>query len=100
MRDKDVKLEFQYARDFFDGRLTRATRGYAFKGGDRSGYVWLLARRLGLSLEGFHLTSKNPELNAEVAWRFFRYGHLIIGAENLTDDIRYTAGIRLIGSNW
>ena len=99
MRDKDVKLEFQYARDFFDGRL----RGRLGVMRSRAGIgvdVWLLARRLGLSLEGFHLTSKSPELNAEVAWRFFRYGHLIIGAENLTDDIRYTAGIRLIGSNW
>ena len=99
VRDKDVKFEFQYAQDFFDGRL-RGRLGFMRSRAGLGMDVWLLSRRLGLTLEGFHLTSKNPELNAEVAWRFFRYGHLIIGAENLTDDIRYTAGIRLVGRNW
>ena len=99
VRDKDVKFEGQYARDFLDdacaGRIG-FMRSRAGLGID----AWLLSRRLGLTLEGFHLTSKTPELNAELAWRFFGNGHLILGAENLTDDIRYTAGIRLIGSNW
>ena len=99
VRDKDVKIEGQYAQDFFDGRL-RGRLGFMRSRAGLGMDVWLLARRLGLTVEGFHLTSKNPELNAELAWRFFRYGHLILGAENLTDDIRYTAGIRLVGSNW
>ena len=99
VRDKDVKFEFQYARDFFNGRL-RGRLGFMRSRAGLGMDVWLLSRRLGLTLEGFHLTSKSPELNAEAAWRFFRHGHLIIGAENLTDDIRYTAGIRLAGRNW
>ena len=99
LRDKDVKFEGQYAQDFFDGRL-RGRLGFMRSRAGLGMDVWLLARRLGLTVEGFHLTSKNPELNAELAWRFFGYGHLILGAENLTDDIRYTAGIRLVGSNW
>ena len=99
VRDKDVKIEFQYAHDFFDGHL-RGRLGFMRSRAGLGMDAWLLSRRLGLTLEGFHLTSKNPELNAELAWRFFHYGHLILGAENLTDDIRYTAGIRLIGRNW
>ncbi|MDE0301434.1 MAG: MlaD family protein [Candidatus Poribacteria bacterium] len=99
MRNKDVKFESQYAQDFFDGRL-RGRVGFMRSRAGVGIDAWLFARRLGLTVEGFHLTSKNPELNAEMAWRFFRYGHVILGAENLTDDIRYTAGIRLVGSNW
>ncbi len=99
VRDKDVKFEGQYARDFLDGRL-RGRIGFMRSRAGLGIDAWLLSRRLGLTLEGFHLTSKTPELNAELAWRFFGNGHLILGAENLTDDIRYTAGIRLIGSNW
>jgi len=98
-RTEEIKIDFQYGYDFTDhlrGRVgfMRSKVGVGFD-------VWLLARRLGISLEGTHLTSKDPELGAEVAWRFFRNGQIIIGAEDLTSgNIRYTAGLRFLSKNW
>ena len=98
-RTEEIKVDFQYGYDFTDhlrGRVgfMRSKVGVGFD-------VWLLARRLGISLEGTHLTSKNPELGAEVAWRFFRNGQIIIGAEDLTSgNTRYTAGLRFLSKNW
>lgn len=98
VRQEDVKFEFQYGYDFTEhlrGRLgfMRSKPGAGFD-------LWLLSKRLGITLEGTRITSKNPELNTEVTWRLFPYGHIIIGAENLTDDIRYTAGFRISSRNW
>ncbi len=98
-REEEIKLDFQYGYDFTNnlrGRVgfIRSRVGVGFD-------VWLLSRRLGISLEGTRLTSKNPELGAEVAWRFFPYGQIIIGAEDLTSgDIHYTAGLRFLSKNW
>ena len=98
-REEEIKLDFQYGYDFTNnlrGRVgfIRSRVGVGFD-------VWLLSRKLGISLEGTRLTSKNPELGAEVAWRFFPYGQIIIGAEDLTSgDIHYTAGLRFLSKNW
>ena len=98
-REEEIKLDFQYGYDFTSnlrGRVgfMRSRVGVGFD-------VWLLSRKLGISLEGTRLTSKNPELGAEVAWRFFPYGQIIIGAEDLTSgDIHYTAGLRFLSKNW
>ena len=98
-RDEEIKVDFQYGYDFTNnlrGRVgfMRSKVGVGFD-------VWLLSRKLGISLEGTHLTSKNPELGAEVAWRFFPNGQIIIGAEDLiSDNIRYTAGLRFLSKNW
>ena len=98
-RDEEIKVDFQYGYDFTNnlrGRVgfMRSKVGVGFD-------VWLLARKLGISLEGTHLTSKSPELGAEMAWWFFPNGQIIIGAEDLiSDDIRYTAGIRFLSKNW
>ena len=98
-REEEIKLDFQYGYDFTNnlrGRVgfMRSRVGAGFD-------VWLLSRKLGISLEGTHLTSKNPELGAEVAWRFFPNGQIIIGAEDLTSgNIRYTAGLRFLSKNW
>ena len=98
-REEEIKLDFQYGYDFTDnlrGRVgfMRSKVGLGFD-------VWLLSRKLGITFEGTHLTSKNPELGAEVAWRFLPYGQIIIGAEDLTSgDIRYTAGLRFSSRNW
>lgn len=98
-REEEIKLDFQYGYDFtgnLRGRVgfMRSRVGVGFD-------VWLLSRKLGISLEGTRLTSKNPELGAEVAWRFFPYGQIIIGAEDLTSgDIHYTAGLRFLSRNW
>ena len=62
--------------------------------------VWLWARRIGLSVEGIGLTSSEPELNTEVAIRFFRYGQLLLGAENLTGEPRWTTGFRFFNREW
>ena len=98
-REEEIKLDFQYGYDFTNnlrGRVgfIRSRVGVGFD-------VWLLSRKLGISLEGTRLTSKNPELGAEVAWRFFPYGQIIIGAEDLASgDIHYTAGLRFLSKNW
>ena len=98
-RGEEIKLDFQYGYDFTNnlrGRVgfMRSRVGVGFD-------VWLLSRKLGIGLEGTRLTSKNPELGAEVAWRFFPYGQIIIGAEDLTSgDIHYTAGLRFLSKNW
>ena len=98
-REEEIKLDFQYGYDFTDnlrGRVgfMRSRAGLGFD-------VWLLSRKLGITIEGTHLTSKNPELGTEVAWRFLPYGQIIIGAEDLTSgNIRYTAGLRFSSRNW
>lgn len=98
-REEEIKLDFQYGYDFTNhlrGRVgfMRSRVGVGFD-------VWLLSRKLGISLEGTRLTSENPELGAEVAWRFFPNGQIIIGAEDLiSGNIRYTAGIRFLSKNW
>ena len=98
-REEEIKVDFQYGYDFTNhlrGRVgfMRSKVGVGFD-------VWLLSQRLGISLEGTHLTSKDPELGAEVAWRFFPNGQIIIGAEDLTSgNIRYTAGLRFLSKNW
>ena len=98
-REEEINLDFQYGYDFTNHLRGRAgfMRSKVGVGFD----VWLLSRRLGISLEGTHLTSKDPKLSAEVAWRSFPYGQIIIGAEDLTSgNIRYTAGLRLLSKNW
>ena len=98
-RAEEIKLDFQYGYDFTDnlrGRVgfMRSRVGLGFD-------VWLLSQKLGITVEGTHLTSKNPELATELAWRFLPYGQIIIGAEDLTSgDIRYTAGLRFSSRNW
>ena len=98
-REEEIKVDFQYGYDFTNnlrGRVgfMRSKVGVGFD-------VWLLSRKLGISLEGTHLTSRNPELGAEVAWRFFPNGQIILGAEDLTSgNIRYTAGLRFLSKNW
>ena len=98
-REEEVKLDFQYGYDFTGNLRGRAgfMRSKVGVGFD----VWLLSRKLGITIEGTQLTSKSPELGAEVAWRFFPYGQIILGAEDLTSgDIRYTAGLRFLSRNW
>ena len=46
------------------------------------------------------LDKRSAELDTELSWRVFPHGHIIIGAENLNDEIRYTAGFRLAAKNW
>lgn len=98
-REEEIKLDFQYGYDFTNnlrGRVgfMRSRVGVGFD-------VWLLSRKLGISLEGTRLTGENPELGAEVAWRFFPNGQIIIGAEDLiSGNIRYTAGLRFLSKNW
>ena len=98
VHDEDVKLELQFGYDFndyFRGRLgfIRSTVGMGLD-------ALLFSKKLGITIEGTRLTSGQPNLNTELSWRVFPYGHVIIGAENLTDNIRYTAGVRLAAKNW
>ena len=98
-RGEEIKLDFQYGYDFTNNLRGRAgfMRSKVGVGFD----VWLLSRKLGISLEGTHLTSQSPELGAELAWRFFPNGQIILGAEDLTSgNIRYTAGLRFLSKNW
>ena len=98
IRHEDVKFEFQYNYDFNDHFRARA--GFMRSRPGAGLDIWLLSRRLGLTVEGTRLTSRYPELNTELTLKLFPYGHIILGAENLTDEIRYTAGFRIAAKNW
>ena len=98
VRQEDVKFEFQYGYDF--ANYLRARIGFMRSRVGLGLDIWMLSRKLGLTIEGTRLTSKNPELSTEMSWRIFPYGYIIVGAENLTEDIRYTAGFRLAARNW
>ena len=98
VRDENVRFEFQYAynvTDFFRARAgfmrSRVGMGLDF---------WLFSQRLGISLEGVGLTSGQPELNTELALRFFRYGQFLLGVENLSGERRWTTGFRFFASGW
>ena len=98
VRDETVRFEIQYAHDLTNYLRARAgfMRSQVGAGVDFS--FW--SKRLRLSLEGVGLTSKEPELNTEVAIRFFPYGQFLLGAENLTGERRWTTGFRFFNRGW
>ena len=98
VRDEKVRFEFQYAHDVTDFLRARAGFMHAKVGAGLD--LWLWSRRFGISVEGVGLTSSEPELNAEVAFRFFRYGQFLIGGENLIGERRWTTGFRFLGGEW
>ncbi len=98
VRDETVRFEIQYAHDVTD--YLRARAGFMRSRVGAGVDLWLWSRRIGVSLEGFGLTSSEPELNTEVAIRFFRYGQLLLGAENLTRKPRWTTGFRFFNREW
>ena len=98
VRDETVRFEIQYAHDVTD--YLRARAGFMRSRVGAGVDLWLWARRIGLSLEGIGLTSGEPELNTEVAIRFFRYGQLLLGGENLTGKQRWTTGFRFFNKEW
>ncbi len=94
VRDETVRFEVQYAHDVTD--YLRARAGFMRSRVGAGADLWLWSRRIGISVEGIGLTSGEPELNTEVALRFFRYGQLLLGAENLTGKRRWTTGFRFL----
>ena len=98
VRDEKVRFEFQYAHDVTD--FLRARAGFMRSKVGAGLDLWLWSRRFGISVEGVGLTSREPELNAEVALRFFRYGQFLLGAENLIGERRWTTGFRFFGGEW
>ena len=98
VRDEKVRFEFQYAHNVTD--FLRARAGFMRSRVGAGLDLWLWSRRFGISVEGVGLTSREPELNAEVALRFFRYGQFLLGAENLTGERRWTTGFRFFGGEW
>ena len=98
VRDETIRFEIQYAHNFAD--YLRARAGFMRSRVGAGVDVWLWSRRIGLSVEGIGLTSSEPELNTEIALRFFRYGQLLLGAENLTGELRWTTGFRFFNREW
>ena len=98
VRDETVRFEIQYAHDVTD--YLRARAGFMRSRVGAGIDLWVWSRRLGLSIEGIGLTSSEPELNTEVALQFFRYGQLLLGAENLTGKRRWTTGFRFFNRAW
>lgn len=98
IRHEDVKFEIQYNYDFND--YFRARAGFMRSRLGAGMDIWLLSRRLGITVEGTRLTSRYPELNTELTLKLLPYGHIVVGAENLTNGIRYTAGFRIAAKNW
>ncbi len=99
IREEKIGIEIQYGynvTDYLHGRFG-VMRSKVGAGID----FWLLSRRLGLGVESIGLTSDKPELNAEVSYRFYRGGHLVIGVENWwSTERRWTTGIRLNTADW
>ena len=98
VRDEKIRFEFQYAHDVTD--FLRARAGFMHSRVGAGLDLWLWSRRFGVSVEGVGLTSREPELNAEVAFRFFQYGQFLLGVENLTRERRWTTGFRFFGGEW
>ena len=82
VRDETVRFEVQYAHDLTD--YLRARAGFMRSRVGVGVDLWAWSRRFGLSVEGVGLTSREPELNAEVALRFFRYGQLLLGGREFS----------------
>lgn len=99
IREENIGVEFQYAyrfTNFFRGRFG-FIRSNVGAGLDLS----LLQQRFVLGIESVGLTRDRPELNAELSIRFFRGGHALFGVENWwSQDRRWTAGLKLITSDW
>ena len=99
IREEKIGVDFRYAYNFTNylrGRLgfTRSKVGAGFE-------LWLLSRRLGIGVESIGLTQDRPELNAELSFRFFRGGHVLVSVENWwSDERRWTTGLKLITNNW
>ena len=98
VRDETVRFELQYTQDVTD--FLRARVGFMRSKVGVGLDLWLWSRRFGISVEGVGLTSREPELNAEVAFRFHRYGQFLLGAENLIGERRWTTGFRFLNSEW
>ncbi len=101
VRNENIRFEFQYAYDVTN--FLRARAGFMHSEVGIGIDLWLLSRRLGISVEGLGLTGRQPELNTELGLRFFRYGEFLVGAENLvgeTGERRWTTGFRFFASGW
>jgi len=89
---KDTEYEFQYEHLF--GNLTGRVGFIRSKPSIGLDY-WLLSKRLGLSLEGIGITEKDYSIDFETKLGFMKNCFIIIGAQNITDDIGYIGGIHL-----
>ena len=98
IRDEKARFELQYEHDVTD--FLRARAGFMRSQVGAGLDLWLWSRRFGISVEGVGLTSREPELNTEVAFRFFRYGQFLVGAENLTGERRWTTVFRFFTNDW
>ena len=98
VRDEETRFELQYGYKVTD--FLRARAGFMRSRVGAGLDVWLWSRRLGLSLEGVKLTSSEPEMNAELTFRFFRYGQFLLGTEDVMGERRWTTGFRFFGSPW
>ena len=98
IRGEKARFEFQYEHDVTD--FLRARAGFMRSKVGAGLDLWLWSRRFGISVEGVGLTSREPELSTELAFRFFRYGQFLVGAENLTGERRWTTGFRFFTGDW
>ena len=98
VRDEKIRFELQYGYNVTDFLQARAGFMHSRVGAGLD--VWLWSRRFGISVEGVGLTSREPELNAEMGFRFFRYGQFLLGVENMTREWRWTTGFRFFSSEW
>ncbi len=98
VRDEKIAYEFQYGynvTDFLQARagFMRSKVGIGIE-------MWLLAQRLGITVEGVGLTGNIPELNTELTFRFWRQGELLFGIEDVMQKRRWTTGFRFLAGQW
>ncbi len=99
IREEKIGVEFQYAYKFND--YLRGRFGFIRSNVGAGVDLMMWNQRLVLGIESVGLTQDRPELNAEMSFRFYRSGHIIFGIENWwSKDRRWTAGLKLITSDW
>jgi len=92
VREDKATYDLQIGRKF--GDLMVRAGAIRSKAGIGLEY-WPFSRRVGVSLEGIDITDKNPELDMDIAVKFWSDWYFIFGAEDLAgDEIGLNFGVR------
>ena len=94
IRYAKVGFEFQYARNLTDSLQARV--GFMRSSFGAGLELRLLSQQLIINIEGVELTSGYPELNTEIAIRFFQNVAFVLGSEDWFGERHWTTGMRFL----